>query len=617
MDHNRLSVGQVFTFQISVNSEKATSATAPPSPPKIKGVKQIHFWQNQETQTSINNTGGRVRFKTVHQTNYNFQYEAVKEGESVIEPFPVKVENKDYWTGRIVIKILPRDSKQSLDQSKGSGKTRSKGFRFKFSNPNDVFDKIEEQFDSFFKSPFGSGFPGSPLKDSLSNGPQSSEDAFLIKVEADKKEAYKGEQVLVSWSLYTQGRVRDIDTLKYPTLKGFWKEDIHLATHLNYEKEVVNGVSYNKALLASYALFPIDEGQAFIDPYQAKATIMGFNLKNFQTVKSSEQISILIKPLPLEGRPSHFSGGVGNFQMSVGVSDRSVVTNQPFSLKVRFEGMGNAKFIELPELPIGSDLEIYDIKNESQFFKNGQSFKEFEILLIPRQRGETMIGEIRTSYFDPKKEEYVSMNSKLIRLTVLQGMESNSMGEERLRSETNKKNLPGISMEWNPDFKPGSIPLFIWFFAGFAGLMVLLAKWSIDMGFFVKEVSLEEIINKRFVRLKILLANKRWRELGIEATNTLYYVMGHLSGQKGAGEEIEGVLAQISPSIRREIEEPIRKLMDFFNLLGFGPKSFVHDFRDAKLAGSNLEKLKDILVKACWLMKDSEDMDKNKMKIKN
>ena len=35
-----------------------------------------------------------------------------------------------------------------------------------------------------------------------------------------------GEQVTANFYLVTRGQVRDIDTLRYPDLKGFWKEDL-------------------------------------------------------------------------------------------------------------------------------------------------------------------------------------------------------------------------------------------------------------------------------------------------------------------------------------------------------------------------------------------------------
>ena len=137
---------------------------------------------------------------------------------------------------------------------------------------------------------------------------------FLLWPKRIKKRFLKGSSFWCPGFSTPWGRVRDIDTLKYPTLKGFWKEDIHLTTNLSYEEEVVGGVPYRKALLASYALFPMDEGSAVIDPYKAKATIVGLNLRNFQTVKSSREIPIVVKPLPAENRPSHFTGGLESFK---------------------------------------------------------------------------------------------------------------------------------------------------------------------------------------------------------------------------------------------------------------------------------------------------------------
>ena len=202
------------------------------------------------------------------------------------------------------------------------------------------------------------------------------------------------------------------------------------------------------------------------------------------------------------------------------------------------------------------------------------------------------------------------MNSKPIRLTVLPGVKPDSMGEERLKSEPKKKALPGIIMEWNPEFELSSSYLFVWVFVGVLGLMVLLTKWVIDIGLFVKKISLEEIIQRRFNRVEVFLAKKQWRNLGIEVTNTVYYVMGRISGQGGAGEEIDGVLAKMPPSVRREIEEPLKKLMDFFGLLGFGPKSFVREFKDSLQVGTNLDKLKGLLLKANRLTKELDEFDK-------
>ena len=70
-----------------------------------------------------------------------------------------------------------------------------------------------------------------------------------------------GQQIMVSWYVYALGHVRRIDTLHYPSNTGFWKEDISTVSQLKFKNELINGVVYRKALLASYALFPLKEGR--------------------------------------------------------------------------------------------------------------------------------------------------------------------------------------------------------------------------------------------------------------------------------------------------------------------------------------------------------------------
>ena len=181
-----------------------------------------------------------------------------------------------------------------------------------------------------------------------------------------------GEPITASWYLYTRGQVLDLDTLKYPSLKGFWKEDIEIATHLNFQPSFFQGVPHRRALLASYALFPLREGKAQIDPYRAKATIVGggrFHFsKKLSSTQESQSLSIQVRPLPKEGQPRDFHGGVGDFQLRLELSDKQVVAGQPFRLFLRVDGLGLAKRIDFPDLPLPEGVEVYDKKVETQFF---------------------------------------------------------------------------------------------------------------------------------------------------------------------------------------------------------------------------------------------------------
>ena len=599
VDRNQVSLGDSFTLKVNVSAGRSVPVD-PPGLPVIADVQLVHQWTSSQSKSSVVSTPQGMDFKTIISKIYSYQFATTKVGEILIDAIKVQAGEQTFATDPIKIQVLdgqvaPRPQANQQPQVQPTV-------------PQNPIDEMEERFNQLLNRHFGRSRGQSYMTE-----PPKGKDAFFILAEVDKTEAFKGEQILASWYLYTRGRVRDIDTLKYPTLKGFWKEDIQISTHLNFEQDVLNGIPYNRALLASYALFPIEEGKQSIDPYKAKATIvggLGFGRGRSQT-KSSSNIPILIKPLPVDGKPSDFTGAVGEFQMTVDAPNKSIITHQPFPLRIRFEGSGNAKLIELPELPLGETLEVYDIKNESKFFKNGQSFKEFEVLLIPSQEGDLTIGSLKSSFFDPVKQEYVALTSDPINLSVLPGTKQQSIGEERLKADQKKKALPGVMKEWDPTFKASSSKNYIWIFAYALALIVLLGKYIIDSGLFQKDPSIEEVIALRFGRIDKMLGKSMTRKVGIEATNTVYQVLGELSGEGGSNEELEKVLAKTAPSVRREIESPLRKMMDFFGVLGFGPDEFVKQYSKKDELKKNLSELKKLLLKACSLSKGTSDAKKS------
>ncbi len=595
IDRNPVGVGEQFTLKVSITSEGAERA-APPSLPVINNVQLLHSWVGTQSRGSFTNQGQGMTFKTMRIKTHSYQYTVLEEENIQIDPITVQVGSKRYQTEPILVQVVAAGL---TPQAQGQPRQPQNP------DPRDQMEDLADQFNKLLRRQFG-GMPGD---DSFMTEPRNAKEAFFILAEVDKTQAFKGEQITASWYLYTRGRVRDIDTLKYPTLKGFWKEDIQISTHLNFEQDVINGVPYNRALLASYALFPIDEGKQVVDPYKAKATIVsGFGFgRGYSATKASDRIPVLIKPLPKEGQPNDFAGAVGEFQFSVEPPRGTIVTHQPFPLKIRFEGRGNAKLIELPELPLGDNLEIYDIKNESQFFKNGQSFKEFEVLLIPREPGPLVIDSLKTSFFHPRKEEYISLSSQPIQLTVQPGAKQQSIGEERLKSDRKKKVLPDLMTEWEPGYQAGASTFIIWPFLFALTVLVLLFKSIRDSGILDKNPSLDEMISIRFAKIDRLQSKGHLRKMGIEATNTVYLVLGHLSGEGGASEELDKLLAKTPPSVRREIESPLTKLVDYFGVLGFGPASYVDEFKDQKGLKSKIAELKGLLLKACQLSKGKLD----------
>ncbi|HWU45055.1 MAG TPA: BatD family protein, partial [Bdellovibrio sp.] len=445
VDRNEMSMNDTFTVNVSV----VTSEDVDVQEPRVPTLTDFDLLKNW-TQTAVAQKliqGARgMEFETQRRKEFLYMLAPKQAGTLSVPSFEVVVGGKVYRTQPIVIKISQGGGGQAQQQQRPSKKSGPGLPRMPhgFEDPFEDMDRAEEEIfnqllqqrqrlmqqmqqqepgnlppDNFYGAL--NGGMKNPAYRSLPTNPN---EAFFISVELDKTEAYEGEQITANWYVYTRGQMETLDRLKFPDLRGFWKEIIEEVPAIQFTEELVNGVPWKKALLASHALFPIKAGTAVVDEYKIKSRVRlpaqgyGFLGKPYEYTKSSARIPIKVKPLPTEGRPSDFSGAVGQFELHATVENPTVPVNQPFSLKVRFEGAGNAKLIDLPPLNLPGILEQYDTKSDAKFFKNGRSFKEFEVLVIPRQEGDITLPALSVSMFDPSTSKYYTRKTQPIVLKV-------------------------------------------------------------------------------------------------------------------------------------------------------------------------------------------------------
>lgn len=590
----KVEVGEMFILNIEISGEEMSSIVAP-QPPNIPAAKFLQAGSGQRINSfTVSNAQGELEYKSKQTQVYSFTYMATKAGQVVIPPLAIKM-------GDDIVKTAP-GSLQIVPQGAGGGSRFAQPQLDDMDIEDDAFaqlHKMEDQFNQLLQRKFGGG--GSGGFQAVPN--LNEKDTFVIVAEVDKTTVFKGEQITASWYLYTRAGVREIDTLKYPSLKGFWKEDIELATLLNFQPAELNKIQYNKALLASYALFPIEEGKSTVDPYRAKVTVVGGFGQGMTVTKDSESIPILVKPLPKEpAGGSLFSGAVGEFQIKADLDDTTVVAHQPFSVKIHVEGRGNAKQFELPSLNLPPDVEVYDIKKDAKFFKTGMSYKEFEVLLIPRKEGDLVIPSIKTTIFNPRTEKYEELATAEIKVRVLPGSGQQGLASSRVSEE--KGGAPeklNLITQWEPQDKSGSVHAEMWLSLFIASFIGLLAFASLKLGWFKKSLEFKDYFSKRLKQIHKKVSQEKWREVGVEATNLAYFVLGDISGQGGANLQVEKLLEKSPPSVRREIGEELKNVMNKFYLLGFGPDLAVQAAIKEGSVKEDIKKLEKLLWKAIEL----------------
>lgn len=605
VDRKEVAQGEGFVFSVTVSS-KGSVSVADPKLPNITDFDLMNSWTGTESRSLF--TNGKF---TVEQSRvFNYMLAANKTGRLQIGAVEVVVDGKPYTTQPIIMEVKPMSGapgpRQHLAQR---GQRRGQPQQ---DDEDDPMSDMEDLFNELLKRrglPNGRGGPGGGGMGDTAINPQ---EAFQIRLEVDKQQVYVGEQVTANFYLYTRGQIRDIDTLNYPSLKGFWKEEIEIATRLEFENHVMNGLVYKRALLASFALFPIKEGKSIIDPYKAKCTVItadnfGFG-RPYVFTKASAPVTINVLGVPKEGQPKDFTGAVGQFKMAASLEQNTVPANQPVNLKVRVAGRGNAKLIELPPLNLPPSLELYDTKKESKYFKDGQSFKEFEVLLIPREPGLITIPAVSFSAFDPVTKKYYSQKSEEFKLQVTPAMGAENDMQRmaqgpRQEDKQVEEGIPGLIIGSKESVLIEKIPVAAW-----AGVYMLIflglgfQAWTTLRPSAIKK-DLRKILKDRIAKLKVSASAGDFRKVGIEGTNVFYLILGEVAGLGGSSFEFEKVLLNAPPSVRRDLGEKLKKILSELEVLGFAPEEVLGSRKDKKELSATVDRLEDLLnqcVKVVW-----------------
>jgi len=179
---------------------------------------------------------------------------------------------------------------------------------------------------------------------------------------------------------------------------------------------------------------------SFFDDFFSNATQKPLTLHtNGATVK--------IKPLPLQGRPSDFSGAVGQFEVSGEVSAKNGTTSDPLTLKIKIEGHGNFDRVTTSGLTNSSDWKTY--KPNGKFTANDsariEGEKTFEQSIVPTKPGVQEIPALNFSYFDPEAQRYVTKSTTPIAIDVAQGNTSVPVATAAPVADAQKPNSDGLA----------------------------------------------------------------------------------------------------------------------------------------------------------------------------
>lgn len=274
----------------------------------------------------------------------------------------------------------------------------------------------------------------------------TSKNVFL-RASANKTRVYRGESLTITYRLYTNISLLNLNLEKMPAFAGLWTSDIEVPQPYQFKNEVYEGVNYRVATIKKVVVFPQQSGKITIDAMKGEVTARiqtkrkrntnqwdpfsvfddpffgGGQVQDVPVNIKSESIVLNVSELPANA-PASFTGSVGKFNMDAYIDKPQTKANESVTLKLKISGSGNLKLIDAPTLNMPPDIETYDPKTAENInvTEGGASGnKTFEYLLIPRHEGNYTIEPIEFSYFDLNSKSYISIKSKPFTLKVAKG----------------------------------------------------------------------------------------------------------------------------------------------------------------------------------------------------
>jgi len=369
---NKLGLNQRLRVQFTINKQGADNFT----PPNFTNFKIVGGPSQSVNQSWIN---GKVSFSQ----SYTYIIEPLRKGEFNIPSASIELNGKTLTSDPVKIIVL-----DAIDIPK---------------DPNDP-DYIAQQ-------------------------------NIHLVVEISQSNPYVGEGVYVEYKLYVSRNisVNDYAVTETPQYNGFWNQEIK-TNGVPVKLGTYNGESYRYVVLKKALLIPTKEGKLSIEPMKMDIVIdvptgrgdfFGNAItRNIRRSFSSAKKTILVKGLPIEGKPANFNGAVGVFNFEISANKNGLTANETGQIKVMVVGEGNLKLFQIPTIITPSELEVYQPERKEKIMVSASGIRgsiSDQYTVVPQFKGKYKIPNVSFSYFNPKEKSYKTITTKDVFINVLEG----------------------------------------------------------------------------------------------------------------------------------------------------------------------------------------------------
>lgn len=398
----RVAAGQAFEVSYAINTRGSKNFQAP----AFKGL-DILFGPAQSQSSSFQFVNGKQ--SQSFSLSYTYQLRAPKAGNYDFGKASIEVGGTTYYSEPFTLTVTDAPQ-QAQQQTQGANRSDSRKER--------------------------------------TSASVSGEDLY-IRGTVSNRQPYVGEQVLLTYRIYTSIPVEQYSIYKTPSNKGFWTEELQVDPQ-SQRQENINGKQFVSADIRKVALFAQQAGAHTLEPLEVEAvaqvqaprrarqsrSIFDMFEDDFfgsptELVKKeirSQSIRIQARPLPDENRPTSFDGLVGEYTLSFDYDrTQKPKVNDALTFTFTVAGKGNIEMIHAPLVQFPPDFEVYEprISHKKTLDEDGVSGSAtFEYIVVPRHAGAYKIPAFSYSFFNPATGKYMEKRVNEIVLEIEAGKDA-------------------------------------------------------------------------------------------------------------------------------------------------------------------------------------------------
>jgi hypothetical protein len=435
VDRSKVGVQDIVTLTVTAHTENVKSLPKPRLP-ALDGFDVVGERTGSSLSVSIVN-GKRTQKR---EQRYIYTLKPLKTGSFVIDPVTIQYKGTTYSTSPITVSVVEEYTAGGGDEY--------------------ILDD------------------GTPL-----DIERLRQDIFIL-VEPQEATVYEGQQLMLSYKLYSRVDIDSIALKNAPEFSGFYKEDIYNATKLENRRETLNEQVYDTTLLKRVALFGIKPGSYALNPLTLETTVIVksddlFSVfgRPFTFQLRSNEVTIQVSPLPQMVRAGTFSHIVGDLSVEIVGREKAVDAGESTTCYLILKSTGNLGAINPPQLFLSKRGRVYlsDTKSDKVEQKEGLYLtKKYEYTIIPEESGKLEVDTEDIVYYDPASQRYIEADPDPLVVTVTGKsiVEETPITERKrrvkegsfsfIKGDTKRLKSREVSMFGNPYYYMYHIILIIW-----------------------------------------------------------------------------------------------------------------------------------------------------------